>query len=264
MLQIIATSLTGIIVAILGFLFAKKLKKMDIDAAEKREQQKLDFEKAEVKRIENEKIANQQRDEKDERRFENQTRQILEKVGELELKMGTIEDILVTHVGDSDFRLRFRNKVSNLAMNLLKASDLDEEYKSVLAYWFSNIETFSLDFWYSDYRKSEPEALKIKLNEKLEILLSNFSQHINLSVKEIREYNSSKVLFSQYLTKTNFHGKARVLILAFGNNGFDVDTKFTTLVIDHINSIHADFITSLRVWRRCKRVGFQLDNEDAA
>jgi hypothetical protein len=213
-----------------------------------------------------------ERDKKEDLRLEKQTKFLSESILEVENKLMLIDDKMEglekkfdAHVGDSEFRLGFQNKVSNLSVTLLRASDLDFEYKTILDSWFSRIEKLCTWFYYSPLRKKEPHALENSLIEKFELLLGEYNYYIDSTIKEVRLYNNDKYSLSKFLEKTSFFGKSRVLINTLVVNGLD-EIRFQNLVLNHIDNFYSDFIQMLRVWKRLKKQSMfsNVNDEEAA
>jgi hypothetical protein len=230
--------------------------------------EKVDFEAAQIKKEE-------ERDIKEDQRIAKQNRFFSERITELELKVTSIDDKvdniekkIDNHIGDSDFKVGFQNKISDLSITLLRASDLDSEYKRVLNYYFVKIEKICIDFYYSPLRKKEKKRLENALLENFELFLGEFNQYIDMTIKELRYYNNNEhYSLSQFLEKTSFFGKSRVLINVLIVNGFDTEDKFLNLVTNHLDTFYSDFIQMLRVWRRLKRMsmfGHSNEEEEAA
>jgi hypothetical protein len=213
-----------------------------------------------------------ERDKKEDIRLEKQTKFLSDRILEVEYKVVSVdnkvdnlEKKLDGHVSDSEFKLGFQNKVSNLSVNLLRASDLDFEYKSILDSWFNRIEKLCTWFYYSPLRKKEPRALENSLIEKFELLLGEYNHYIDLTIKEVRLYNGDKYSLSKFLEKTSFFGKSKVLINTLVINGLD-EAKFQNLVLNHMDTFYSDFIQMLRVWKKLKKqtIFSDLNDEEAA
>lgn len=225
--------------------------------------EKADFEAAQIKKEDERDVKEDQRIAKQNRFFSDRITELELKVTSIDEKMDNIEKKIDTHIGDSDFKVGFQNKISDLSITLLRASDLDSEYKRILNYYFVKIEKICIDFYYSPLRKKEKKRLENALLENFELFLGEFNQYTDMAIKELRYYNNENYSLSKFLEKTSFFGKSRVLINALIINGFDTEDKFLNLVTNHIDTFYSDFIQMLRVWRRLKRMSmFGNNNEE--
>jgi hypothetical protein len=205
--------------------------------------------KDEKKRAEEKEEA---RDKKEDERNEKQRKFFSEQIADLSSKFVGLEQLLISHISDSDFRQKFRNKFSNRVTDLLNASDLDISYKNILSYWLSNVLLFSLDFYYSEHREDDTKKLERILEQNFAILLSSFKLHVDTIFKETRMYNSEKLILSDFFEKVFLFNKSRVLVARLISNGLD-DITFPQLMLNYIDGFYQDFLSALRLWRRSKK-----------
>jgi hypothetical protein len=199
------------------------------------------------------------RDEKDEERYIKWQKYVREQITDLSIKIVGLEELLLKHIKDSDFRKNIRNNINRMIVSLLRASDLDMSYQQILSYWFYKIEEFSMGFYYSDHRGNK-EELANELEQNFEIMLSELKIYIDIRIKDVRMYKGVKCSLSAFLDTSHFFGKSWVLVNTLANNGLDED-RFSSLVVDYIETFHEDLMKVKRVWNTLQQ--YKLDiNED--
>lgn len=222
--------LSPIILAVMGYLFSKRLNKQKKDLA---------------KRDEDNEKKNKVREEK-------LQKLVLDKLEDVEVKLTNMEFSLNTHIVDTDFKSEFKDSIRNKSRQILAnlSSFLTQEQKTVLGNWADTMEEFGLDFFYTSKRKERKKDLDIYLTQELDRHISNFYNYVDFSCEEIRTYKKRKVLFSQFIDQVKLHNRSEQLKMRLVANGFKDTSEVIDEFVGYIEDFFADFASIVRIWER--------------
>ena len=218
---------------------------------------KYDIKQAKIKSEEEAVRKEIERDSKDERRLSAQTTLILEKIGDIEEKVTNMESILIPHILDSEFLIKFKDRLQTRANNIFQAErNLSDEHKKILNFWVEVIERFALRFCYSTKRKSNKKEVTEFLESQLRIKITEFESIIESSIPKPKLFKCKNIYFVDFLKssiKDNFnnirplHTITELLILRMVENGLSPDSMIE-LFDNYINDFFKEYFKKLDAW----------------
>lgn len=219
-----------------------------------------------AKKISDEEAAKRdaQRDEKDERRLLAQTTLILEKIGDIEEKVGNMESILIPHIQDSEFLIKFKDTFQTSANSIFLAErNLSDEHRKILNHWVEIIERFALRYCYSTKRKGkDKKELTEFLESQIRIKITDFESMISSTIMIPKLFKSKKIYFLDFLNsslKDNFHNISplhtvtELLILKMTENGLNADAMIN-LFDNYIKDFFKVYFKKLDTWELLNEV----------
>lgn len=195
----------------------------------------------------------QELNEAQDKKLEAKLNIIIERQQELETSFFDLKEIVRNHLGESDNKEfveeGLKGATEGEALNMVKNNfEIGVNRKSMVIRWGALMYRLATDYFKDGVRKKSELRRREILEEKRDLILSEFKSFINQKMPGIRKYDREDCRFSDFIEKLRVYSSFDILIMDLTKNNLG-DRDYISKFELHVNTFCRALIIAQSEWK---------------